>query len=276
MVNTEQARAWDGEAGQHWATHQDRFDAMLSQFTVHLIVAAGISATDRVLDVGCGCGETTRVAARMASEGTVLGVDLSGPMLERARLRAERERIANVAFEQADAQVADLPAVDVALSRFGVMFFDDPRAAFANVCRSLRPGGRLAFLCWREVTNNPYWVVIRGALAAFLTPPEVGDGPGPFSLADPARVRGLLTDAGFGDVAVDPIAEPVCPGANADDAAEFVLMSGTARAMLADADEATVAKATDALRTALRPYETPDGVLVESAAWLVTAQRPIE
>jgi SAM-dependent methyltransferase len=274
MTNTEQARAWDGEAGRHWAAYQDRFDTMLSRLTVHLIMAAQIAATDRVLDVGCGCGETTRIAARVASRGAALGIDLSGPMLERARVRAERQSVGNVAFEKADAQVAELPTFDVALSRFGVMFFDDPQAAFANVLRSLRPGGRLAFLCW-QVADNPYFAVVRSALKAFGTSPEIGDGPGPFSLADPVRVRGLLTGAGFGDVAVDPVNEPVCPGADADEAAEFLLKSGTAQAILADADEATVTKAAVALRTALLPYETPDGVLIESAAWLVTARRPL-
>lgn len=276
MANIEQAKAWDGETGRHWAAHQDRFDAMLSRLTVHLIVGANISAADSVLDVGCGCGETTRIAARLASGGTALGVDLSGPMLERARARAERLRIGNIAFKKADVQVADLPEADVILSRFGVMFFDDPRMAFVNLRRSLRPGGRIAFLCWQELANNPYWLVTRSALAAFVKPPEIGDGPGPFSLADPARVRGLLADAGFRDVTVDPIGEPVCPGADADEAAEFVLKSGTARAMLADADDGTAAKAAAALRMSLRPYETPDGVLVESAAWLVTARHPLQ
>src|SRR5256885_13791996 len=123
MANIEQAKAWDGEAGEHWATHQDRFDAMLSRLTVHLIVAAKISATDHVLDVGCGCGETTRIAARVASQGRVLGIDLSGPMLERARVRAERQRIGNIAFEKAGAEVADLPMLDGVARRVGVLFF---------------------------------------------------------------------------------------------------------------------------------------------------------
>lgn len=275
MPNTEQAKAWNGESGLHWATHQDRFDTLLSRLTVRLVVAAGIREEDGVLDVGCGCGETTRIAARQASRGTALGLDLSGPMLERARARAGREGIGNVAFEKGDAQVARLPeeAFDLVMSRFGVMFFDDPAAAFANLFRSLRPGGRVAFLCWRELSESPYWTVPRNVFAAFVALPEPEDGPGPFSLGDPARVRGLLTGAGFGDVALDPVDELVCPGSDAADAAGFLMASDAARSIFTGADEAIVAEATEALRTALRPYETLDGVLIRSAAWLVTARR---
>jgi SAM-dependent methyltransferase len=277
MTNTEQVEAWDGETGRHWAEHQDHYDVMLGRLTARLVAAAEISATDRVLDIGCGCGETARIAARQASEGTVLGVDLSGPMLRQARARATEDGLNNVRFEKADAQMTDFAgeAFDLVMSRFGVMFFDDPRAAFANFARSMRPGGRIAFLCWQEVGRNEHLAVPFGAIAAFLPLPDLGDpaGPGPFAFADPERVRDLLNDTGFSAIAVDSVTEPVRIGSDADDAADFLREIPVARTMLGDADKSTAAKALAALREALTSYETPDGVFLGSAAWLVTARR---
>jgi SAM-dependent methyltransferase len=278
VANAEQVKTWDGESGLHWAEHQDHYDAMLSRLTPGLIAAADISAADQVLDVGCGCGETTRIAGRRASAGTALGVDLSGPMLERARARAETDGLGNVRFERADAQETVFPAetFDRVLSRFGVMFFDDPRAAFANLRRSTRPGGRIAFLCWREIGRNEHFAVPFGAVATVVSPPDLGEpgAPGPFSLADPARIRDLLGAAGYDDIAIEPVTEPVRVGANAEDAIRFLWGTPVAREMLAQADEDTVAKGVAALREALTPYETSEGLFLGSAAWLVTAQRP--
>jgi SAM-dependent methyltransferase len=207
----------------------------------------------------------------------VLGVDLSGPMLEQARECAEAQGLGNVRFDKADAQVASFAdeGFDVVLSRFGVMFFDDPRAAFTNLRRSVRSGGRIVFLCWQEVARNAHLVVPYGAVAAFVPLPDLGDpkGPGPFSLADDGRVRQLLGDAGFSDVGVESVTEPVCVGSDVDDAVRFLLETPTARAMLAKADDETADKAMAALRESLAPYETPDGVLLGSAAWLLTARR---
>ncbi|GAB3959118.1 methyltransferase domain-containing protein [Actinoallomurus acanthiterrae] len=278
MANSEQIEAWNSDTGRHWAEHQDRYDAMMSRLTDRLIADAAISAADNVLDVGCGCGQTTRIAARRASGGTALGVDLSRPMLERARERAEEEGLGNLRFERTDAQVADFPeeSFDLVLSRFGVMFFDDPTAAFANLRRALRPGGRLAFLCWQEALNNEHMVVPYGAVATLVPLPDLGGPgkPGPFSLADPDRVRDLLGGAGFAEVRAEPVTEPVRLGADLDDAVDFLSGNPVVRGMLAEADDATIAKAFDAVRAALAPYETPDGVLLGSAVWSVTAGRP--
>ena len=144
IVNTAQAEAWNGYEGEHWAANDDRYNIVNSGFNGPLLDAAGIGETSRVLDVGCGNGKLTRLAASRARQGQVTGLDLSGPMLARARARAAEEGIGNVTFEQGDAQVYPLPpgGFDVAVSRFGVMFFGDPAAAFANIGRGLRPGGR--------------------------------------------------------------------------------------------------------------------------------------
>jgi SAM-dependent methyltransferase len=278
MANAGQAEAWDGESGLHWAEHQDRYDAMLDRLTPRLIAAAEISATDRVLDVGCGCGETTRIAGRLAPDGTVLGVDLSGPMLERARARTRAEGPGNVRFAKADAQVTAFPAeaFDRVLSRFGVMFFDEPRAAFANLHRSVRPGGRLAFLCWQPMERNERFTVPYGAMAAFVPLPDLGEpgGPGPFSLSDPVRTRDLLGAAGYVDVEVESVTEPIRLGADAEDAVRFLRGTPTVRTAFGGTDEGTAAKAVAALREALTPYETPGGLFLGSATWLVTARRP--
>lgn len=211
-ANAEQAEAWNSVDGRHWVTHRDRYEAMLRGFTPHLHDAAGVCAGEWVLDIGCGSGETTYAAAVAAGSGSVLGVDLSGPMLDDARRRAAEDRLDNVEFVQADAQAHPFgPAsFDVAMSRFGVMFFAHPEVAFANIRRALRAGGRLAFLCWQEPVANEWILALGAALGAPVHLPQMdGEGPGPFSLTDPHRIRELLRDAGFTQVAVDPVTEPM-------------------------------------------------------------------
>ena len=268
---------WKSTAGQHWVQHEDRHDRMLASLTSRLMSTAGISGTDKILDIGCGCGETSRIAARQAADGEVLGVDISAPMLARARVRAEEEGLANLRFEEADAATAQLPAAyyDLVLSRFGVMFFDDARAAFENISRSLRPGGRLAFLCWREVMQNEHIVVPFSVLAAHAPPPDIGgpDAPGPFSLADPERIRELLNDAGCTDIKVEPLHERLRLGADVPDALAYFSEHPAASSSITAMDEATLAKVADELAEAIRPYQTPEGVFFGSAAWLVTARR---
>jgi SAM-dependent methyltransferase len=277
VANPEQAGAWDGDEGAHWAEHADHYDASVARHGRHLQVAAGISAGDHVLDVGCGCGASTRLAARAAVEGGALGVDLSARMLERARQQARSERITNVGFEQADAQVHpfDDGAFDVAISRFGAMFFADPVAAFANVGRALRPEGRLALLAWRRLTENEWLSAIRGALAAgrTLPAPPVGT-PGPFGLASAADVRRILGAAGFEEVALDIVEEPIRLGADAADAFGFLSGLGITRGLLDGLDDTAVAGALEQLQAMLEAHETGDGVLLGSSAWLITARRP--
>jgi SAM-dependent methyltransferase len=276
--NTEQAEAWNGDDGLHWAQHRDRYDTMLHPHATRLLHAAAIAPGQRVLDIGCGCGETTCRAARQAGPGGgALGVDLSGPMLDEARRRAARELLSNVSFEQADVQAFpfEAEAFDVAISRFGVMFFDDPHAAFVRIHQALRPGGRLAFLCWQDVMENDHLVVPFSAIARYVPLPELGGPgrPGPFSLADPERIRESLADAGFTGISIEPVTEPMWLGTDADDATGFLQENPTARTMLKDADEQTVANVRQALREALATHQTADGVALGSAAWLVTAER---
>ena len=278
IANVDQAAAWNGYEGEHWAANQARWDAVNGEFNEPLVAAAAIGDEHRVLDVGCGNGQTTLLAARRAARGSAVGVDLSGPMLARARTTAAAEGITNVTFEQGDAQVHPFPAstFDVAISRFGIMFFSDPVAAFANIGRGLRPGGRLAFLSMQDLSRSEMFRVPITAIAPLVRPPDfsAGGGPGMFALADPGRVKEVLTAAGFEHVVVTGVERLACWGSDAGDSAGFFLESRPGHALLGDADADTVDRVRSALAEALRPYEQPGGVRLPLAAWLVTATRP--
>ncbi|MER7129368.1 class I SAM-dependent methyltransferase [Streptosporangium saharense] len=275
VVNVHQAEAWNGYEGNHWADHQDRYDAVNDAFNEPLLTAAAVGERDRVLDVGCGNGRLTRLAAGRAVRGHAVGVDLSAPMLGRARAGAEAEGLANVTFEQGDAQVHPLApgGFDVAVSRFGIMFFADPVAAFANLGRALRPGGRLAMLSLRSMADQDLGPVL-SAMTPHLPgrPASTEPGrPGPESLSDPARVHEVLTGAGFENVATTPVDAPQTWGVDAEDAAAFLGAWGPVRFMLGQTDQDSASRALDALTEAMRPFEHADAVRLRGAAWLVTA-----
>lgn len=278
VVNTEQAQAWNGPEGSHWARNQDRWNAVNEGFDEPLLDAAGITASHRVLDLGCGSGQTTRLAARRAPGGHALGLDLSGPMLAEARARAAVEGIANVSFAQGDTQVYPFEegVFDAAVSRYGVMFFADPVAAFGNVGRALRPGGRLVFVCPADAALNG-WVTAMASLRDVLPVGDFGRPglPGMFSLAAPDRVRAVLTAAGYTGIGVDRVQAYGTWGQGAEDAAAFLLDTGPGRHLMERADPATRARARRALTDHLRPQETADGtVRLISTSWLVSADRP--
>ncbi len=278
IVNTHQAEAWNGAEGRHWAGHQARWDSVNAGFNRPLLDAAAIGEQDRVLDIGCGNGQTTRLAARRAAGGSALGIDLSGPMLERARASAAEEGVANVRFERGDAQIFPFASggFDAAISRFGVMFFADPVAAFANIGRALRPGGRLAFVCFGPLRDGDLHRTYAAALGSDL-PEDFGrpDLPGPASLSEPARTTDLLTRAGFEAPTVTPLDDVhLWYGRDAGDAAAFLFASGPVRHFLRDASDARKAEVRDAMVTALAAYEGPDGVRLRGAEWLVRAVRP--
>lgn len=271
--NSAQAERWAGAAGHHWVEHEADYDRQLEVCGRALIDAAGLDGHDEVLDVGCGTGTTAIAAARYARH--VVGIDLSPVMIERAKTRAAGS--ANVDFAVGDAHTADFgPRFDVILSRFGLMFFADPRAGFANLRRVLRPGGRLATVCWQNLDRND-WMRVPGEALAQVVP--VGDlaepgQPGPFSLGSRDELTQLLVDTGWDDVTVDGLTFPVPVGGarSLDDAVEFVRGGSLGRAALAGVSPAVERRALGAVRDALAPYLTGDGVLLPSAAWLVRAR----
>jgi SAM-dependent methyltransferase len=278
IVNTDQAEAWDGPEGEHWALHHERFDAAISPHHAVLITAAAFAPGERVLDIGCGNGLTSRDAARaVGPNGSVLGVDLSGPMLAVAEQLAKEEGLDNVRFERGDAQVQSFEpgAYDLVVSRFGVMFFLDPVAAFTNIASALRPGGRVAFLVWQSIAANEWVSAMRDALAVGRDLPVPPPGaPSPFALADTDFTRGVLTEAGFTDIAFAESAPPWRLGSDADDAYGFVTGLRVIKMMLEDLDDARSAQALDNLRATAAAHETPDGVFFGSAAWVITARKP--
>lgn len=272
--NTEQARAWDGEEGAYWAAHDEHFDRAVARHHARLMAAAEIGTTERVLDIGCGTGQTTRDAARIAHAGSALGVDLSAAMIEVARRRAAEQHVDNVRFEQVDAQVHPFGAgaFDLVVSRTGTMFFGDLVAAFVNIGRAVRTGARLAMLTWQGALGNEWLRELSGAMAAgreLPAPPP--DAPGPFALSEPDRIRTVLTVAGFTDIELDAVHEPMWFGRDADDAKQFV--SGLLGWMLEGLDARGRAHALDALHATTAAHATPDGVLYDSAAWLIRARR---
>ena len=272
--NAEQLGAWDGDEGAYWAAHPDYFDRSLAAYHDALFAAAGIEDGQRVLDVGCGTGQTTREAARRTRTGAALGVDLSSAMLDVARRRAAAEGLVNVGFEQADAQIHPFvpAAFDLVMSRTGAMFFGDLDAAYANLARALRPGGHLAVLTWQPPSRNEWVLELSGALAAGRSMPTPPPGaPGPFSLADPDRVAAILGSAGFTGVEVDGVEQAMWFGADAPEAHDGVL--GVLGWMLEGLDDATRSAALDALDATLAAHLTHHGVVYGSAAWIIRARR---
>jgi ubiquinone/menaquinone biosynthesis C-methylase UbiE len=252
----------------------DHYDAELQAHDERLRAALAVGERDQILDIGCGTGKTTRDAARAAPLGSAMGVDVSAQMLERARQRSAEEGLANVAFEQGDAQTHPLPPAhfDLILSRFGTMFFADPVAAFSNLARAARPGARLVLLVWQSQEQNEWATAIRQALAGgpTATPAASLD---PFSLSDPRRVRAILAAAGFTEVAVEAVREPVYYGPDTAAALDLVRDMSEPRQQLAQLDAASAQRALGRLRELLADHDTGSGVRFRSQAWLVTARR---
>ncbi|HEV7535809.1 MAG TPA: class I SAM-dependent methyltransferase [Acidimicrobiia bacterium] len=278
IINVEQAANWDGPDGQYWVAHQARFDGSIAPHHRRLMAAAAIAPGERVLDVGCGNGLTSRDAARaVGPQGSVLGVDLSGPMLVVAERLAKDEGLGNIRYEQADVQVHRLEpgAFDVVISRFGVMFFADPVAGFTNIAGAVRSGGRLAMVVWGPLAANEWLVAQRQALAVGRDLPVPPPGvPSPFGLADEGFATDVLTRAGFTDVAFETSEAPFRVGADLDDAYGFVAGSHPVLMLLADLDEAKKAEALGNLRASVAAHQTPDGVVFGSTAWVMTARKP--
>ena len=281
--NTNQAGDWNGEGGQRWAANQDRLDAMAAVFGQAAIEAVAPAAGERILDVGCGAGASSlALATRVGASGEVLGVDISAPLIGRARAYAPQE--APVLFQVADASSAELPegAFDILFSRFGVMFFEDPTSAFAHMRRAIRPGGRVAFVCWRGAGENEWMRLPMGAIKGIVPLPAPTDpeAPGPFSFGDRGRVLRILTAAGFADIAIAPFDASIPFGEGAtrdaaiDDAVKMALEVGPPSRALADQPSDIRARASAALRAAYSGRPGERSVMMDGAVWIVTARNP--
>jgi SAM-dependent methyltransferase len=255
-------------------TVADNYDAELRRHNERLRAATGIRAAERVLDIGCGAGQTTRDAARAAVAGSVLGVDVSKQLLERARERTAADGLRNVTYELGDAQVYPFASgqFDVVISRFGTMFFGDPVAAFRNIARALRSEARLVMLVWQSHDVNEWATAIDEALSPGTGSPVPPTGADPFSLADPDVVESILRPAGFSELSFVDVHEPVFYGPDAETAYEVVCSMSSTRQVLASFDVTAAEHARTRLRRLLVAHETSQGVEFDSRAWSVAAK----
>jgi SAM-dependent methyltransferase len=277
IVNTEQAEHWNSNESSHWVAHQERYDRMLEPFGHMVLDAAQISLGESVLDVGCGCGATTRATSPLVGSGAAVGLDLSVPMLARARADAESLGLTNTTFVEGDAQVYpfDEDRFDVLISRFGVMFFSDPVAAFANLKAATKPGGRLAFVCWQPLVENEWLLVPGAAISEHVPLPDLGpaDAPGMFAFSEPEKVLADLTSAGWTDIEITPRRSELVlgGGGTVDDTVEFLRTGSMGRTLLDGVDEEIEMKAVDAVRRSLSNHASSEGVRLGAAVWVVSA-----
>ena len=250
------------------------YDAELIRYHQRLLTAADVGPDDHVLDIGCGAGLTTRDAAKSAVSGSAFGVDISAQMVAAARRLSQQECLGNVHFEKADAQVHPFPAerFSLGISRFGTMFFTDPPAAFSNIARALRPRARLVQLVWQDRIHQEWDTVIRQALADGRTVPASTTGD-PFSLANPATVERLLTAAGFTDIQLTDVREPVYYGPDPEAACAAARGLRLTQDLHADLDPAQTEHGLQRLFTIFSSHQTADGVWFDSRAWIITAHR---
>ena len=279
-LHADQVAFWSGEGGNIWLAREARTDAMLKGLGDRTLAAAAPRPGEAVLDVGCGTGTTSRTLARaVAPSGSVLGLDLSEAMMGEAARRAAAEGLTNVRFVVGDASAyAFAPAsVDLLFSRFGVMFFGDPTAAFTHLRRAIKPRGRLTFICWRPFKENDWAFVPFMAAVPHLPPmPRPGpNDPGPFAFGDRDHVQRILAGAGFADIAIDGIDDQaVLRASSADEAATQAVELGPMTRLLRDAPEATRRQATEAVSKALAPHLIDGAVRLTAACWLVKAVNP--
>jgi SAM-dependent methyltransferase len=278
--NAEQITYWNEVSAPKWIAFQEALDRQLEPLGRLAMERAEIAPGGRVLDVGCGCGHTTlEIARRVGPSGRVVGIDISTPMIEAAKERARIAGISNVSFWNADVQLHPFPPLefDVVFSRFGVMFFTDPTRAFANLRSALRPGGRVSFVCWQPLERNP-WMAVPVAAAAReipFPPRPAPDAPGPFSFADPERVRRILLGAGFEDIVLEPHDEALHVGTqDLERTVDFLVQMGPTGSALREAGPSARPRVTAAVREALAPFHGERGLRMDSAAWLVRARRP--
>jgi ubiquinone/menaquinone biosynthesis C-methylase UbiE len=275
--NADQIAYWNGSNGQRWTDRQAEQDILLAPVSRALIDRAAARPGDRIIDVGCGCGSTSiTFAERVAPNGFVLGVDISGPMLSRARQLARKGL--PVDFVQADATVYpfDPESFDLVVSRFGVMFFAEPAISFTNLRRALRPSGRLAFACWREPSENPWMMAPLQAVYQHVPKlPTVGpEDPGPFAFASKERVRHILGAAGFKDIAMERIALSldIAIGRGLDAAVQGSLQIGPSSRALDGHPPEVRAAAAESVRELLKPFVRGDSVQLAGSIWIVTAR----
>jgi SAM-dependent methyltransferase len=275
--NTDQIAYWNGPNGQRWTDRQAEQDLLLAPVSKALIDRTAAKAGDRILDVGCGCGSTSiALAQQVAPSGFVLGIDISGPMLARARELAPEGAPVDFALADATVYPFDPESFDLLVSRFGVMFFAEPVVSFANLRRALRPSGRLAFACWREPRENPWMMAPLQAIYRHVPklPLQGPEDPGPFAFASEERVNRILGDAGFKAIAMEPVALSfdIAVGRGLDAAVQAALQIGPGSRALDGHPAETRAAAAKSVKEMLTPYVRGQSVPLAGSIWIVTAR----
>ncbi|RVT91276.1 class I SAM-dependent methyltransferase [Sphingomonas crocodyli] len=281
-ANAQQVIDWNGDSGASWVAYQEQLDRMLEPYGAAAFAKAAIRCGDHVLDIGCGAGESTlAIAWETGPTGRALGIDISEPLIRRARERVW-DTMSQAEFRIADASNAPLPVAgfDCLFSRFGVMFFDDPVAAFTHLRTTLKPGGRIVFACWRGAAENDWATLPLQAIEGIVPPPAKPSpaAPGPFSFGDPDRVRDILAKAGFGGIDIEPVDHPVVFGEGAtgaaavDDALDRAFAVGPLRRALAGQPDLVVVKAAAAVHAAFTRKLVDNRVLIDGAGWIVSAR----
>jgi SAM-dependent methyltransferase len=277
--NAAQIAYWNDRAAVTWTTFQERLDTLFEPLTGLALDAAAPAPGERIIDIGCGCGATVlALAGRVGPTGQVLGLDISEPMAARARERIGAAGLANAQVVVSDASAHAFPpgGADLLFSRFGVMFFADPTAAFANLRGAVRQGGRLLCAAWRPLADNPWFIVPQQAARALLPPqaPADPDAPGPFAFANPDRTLGIFRDAGWQDVALTRQDVPMrfAAAGEIDQATEFATRVGALARMLAEVDPALHPRIRSAVADALKSYDSPAGIILTGSVWLISAR----
>jgi SAM-dependent methyltransferase len=270
----DQKTLWNGSAGRAWVHNQRLLDQLFAPFEALLASDGVLGAATHVLDVGCGTGATTlAIARRLGAQGACVGIDLSEPMIAVARNRAAQEQV-NVGFLAADAQAHAFERADFDLivSRFGVMFFEDPVRAFANLRRAARADARLSFIAWRSAAENPFMTTAERVAGPLLPnlPVRPPGGPGQFAFADPDRVRAVLAESGWSDIGVQAI--DVACAMPEDGLVPYLTWLGPVGQLLQDADQRTRARIIEPLRAAFAPYVHDGEVRFDAACWHVSAR----
>ena len=278
--NSEQIAEWNGALGQRWVAKRQEIDRLVLPFGDAALKAAAPQPGERVIDIGCGCGDTSLEIARIVGEaGAVLGIDVSQPMLAVAHARGALANYAHLAFREGDASEAALPAdTDLLFSRFGVMFFSQPSQAFSHMRKSLRAGGRCVFVCWRAPRDNPWAMTPLSAARAAMnvTPaPADPDAPGPFAFAEEGRLRTILSGAGFDAVDMQRFDAAVFLGATPRSAAEGAVQMGPVSRLAREVGAEHLPLILDAVERALAALAAPDGhVSLNGSTWIVSATNP--
>ena len=277
--NAKQKDFWSGKGGDYWVEKQSEMDIMLNPLGEKALAKLDLKRNSKVLDIGCGCGATTLEIAKVVSEGTVTGLDISVPMLDKAKSEARNKGIENVDFKVVDVQVEQLAyeEYDFAYSRFGVMFFDDPFEAFKNIFSSLRTDGELSFVCWQDPSLNPWQSLSLQVIRRYLDMPSPPPrSPGPFAFHEKDYVKEILENSGFSNISFDDNQEDITmfAGKSLEEASEdYLAINPVVTEMLKDSTDDLKSEIVESLKEAFSEFHRGDGLVFPSATWVVSANK---